>query len=210
MDRATQLEAPVKRRRHPRFTLAQTWPGELKTCDDVVLEERQNGHLWITSRLVVRDNESLTLSIVGASGVLTVGVTAVGSRPSADLGLLSHRVALALRTGPCDLLEQLPRASAPAVLWRASEISAVELSRRGCLLTSPVAAPVGALGVLRVSVAPDRTFVDGIRVVWCRPTAGAATFRIGAELIPIMREETATNAESLCGIVSRLEHGHRR
>jgi hypothetical protein len=195
----------VKRRRHPRFLLANTWEGELRTCEDITLEECRGDQIWISSALGAREGESLTLAVLGAPGLVTVPVRAVASAPVAHGGFVTQRVALVAQESNEQLLDRIPRKSAPAVLWRATSVTVLELSRSGCLVESRTAVAGGAIAVLRVEAPSARVSVDGVRVVWCRLREGSATYRIGTELLPTMREAAASGEDSLREIVTGLE-----
>lgn len=195
----------MKRRRHARFILAATWAGELRLCEDITLEECRGDRIWITSSLGSRECESLQLAVLGAPGLVTVGVRAIASSPVAHGGSMSRRITLVADDADNDVLERVPRRSAPAILWRATSVTVVELSRAGCLVESRTAVPGGSIAVLRVATPSRGVSVDGLRVVWCRPREGAATYRIGAELLPTMREAAATGMDSLRQIVTALE-----
>jgi hypothetical protein len=178
----------LKHRRHSRFLLTHAWPGELKICDDVVLEKSSGDRIWISSLAPARDGDAFTLAVMANGSTVAISVRAVDCRPAPHLGLMWHRIGLAATPADVDALQPLLRPSVSAILWRATATSVVELSRGGCLFETGHVITAGAVGVLRVATPSGRAAVDGIRVVWSRLREGAATCVTGVELLPTLRE----------------------
>jgi hypothetical protein len=170
----------LKRRRHSRFALTQSWWGEFRTSRDVVIEEIDSGALVIRSGEPVRRDELVTLGFLGGG----FEGRAAASTPAIEEGLVCHRVRI--EPGAIDPDRKAEDRSVFAVLWRATPVTVVEVSRSGCLVHAQSPLEVGTIGRLHVVGVRRMPFEAGGRVAWCQQRAGAGSlYHVGIELLPI-------------------------
>jgi hypothetical protein len=170
----------LKRRRHTRFALTQPWWGEFRTSRDVVIEGIDSGALVIKSVEPVRRDETVTLGFYGGG----FEGRAATSAPAIEEGLVCHRVRI--EPDNIDPDSKPDDRSIVAVLWRATPVTVVEVSRSGCLFHTQIPLDVGSVGRLHVVGMRQMAFEDGARVAWCKPRAGAGSlYHVGVELLPL-------------------------
>jgi hypothetical protein len=99
-------------------------------------------------------------------------------------------------------------ANAIGSLGRDVVVELVDVSRSGCLLSSPVAIPAGTLGILRLEI-DGELYTDEVRVARCLQVPGTGErHHIGVEFLALrrpQRESLRCYAASLGKDADRIE-----
>ena len=82
------------RRSHPRFSIAQPWPGALRLLRDVVVYRTAEDEFLAVSQAAGIVGEEMSLELVATGGTRSLKVRVLESRPVILDGAVRHRLRL--------------------------------------------------------------------------------------------------------------------
>lgn len=171
----------MKRRRYPRFILAQGWSGELRTFQDVTLALHDERGMWVTSTEPLRTQQRVIVAFETEEAAL-LEAKVIATVPRVEDGVVLHRTRLQFASG-----ERRRPAAEPtsATLWHATPATVVEVSRRGACIETPVPIEPGRVAMLCVQGLNHCTVEGSVRIAWSGTREGAGSLcRTGVELLP--------------------------
>lgn len=187
-------EKALDRRRYSRFTLVQTWTGQLASGHDVLIDAVCDDRIWVTAADPLPADEAVILDLPLPSGVVALQALASECAAVVESDSVRHRARLDVTTFARERSRDIDRHPRCAVLWRSRRVNVAQISRGGCVVEGDRALCSGAVGRLTLVSADDRTFEDGVRVVWSRLPEGTSFCRAGLELLPIDRSARSIRA----------------
>jgi hypothetical protein len=192
------------RRRHARFVLTEGWRGELRTFQDVVVQQCEDAEIWVTSTEPIRPGESVVLAFEPDSGgVLEAHVAA--TMPMVQNGGVCHRARLQPADGERRRVVGTTE-SRWAALWRSTPATVVEVSRRGARVETHATLTAARVGRLSVEGPDGGRFEGGVRIAWsAQHEGGAVLCRAGVELLPAAHAQIRGAHGSLRDLLAVME-----
>ena len=191
------------RRRHARFVLTEGWRGELRTFQDVVVQQAEDGEVWVTSTEPIRPGESVVLAFeFETEEVLEAHVAT--TMPMVQNGAVCHRARLEPAGG--ELRRVGAEESRWAALWRSTPATVVEVSRRGARVETHATLTAARVGRLSVEGPDGGRFEGGVRIAWsAQHEGGAILCRAGVELLPAAHTKSRATHGSLRDLLTVME-----
>jgi len=191
------------RRRHARFVLTEGWRGELRTFQDVVVQQCEDASIWVTSTEPIRPGESVVVAFESETGeVLEAQVAA--TMPMLQNGGVCHRA----RLQPVDGVPRRVGSSESrwAALWRSTPATVVEVSRRGARVETHATLTAARVGRLCVEGPDGGRFEGGVRIAWsAQHEGGAVLCRAGVELLPAAHTQSRGAHGALRDLLTVME-----